>query len=282
MKPEYEKIQNRPLHSFLAKVVARPQRPTLKEAWHYHPEIEICLTVKSEGKRFVGNSIEEYKSGDLVMFGSNLPHGFITENESSQYVVQMKESFLGEGFFLIPETQRVRELFLRAKRGIVFSGHTRKMAKGKIQRLLNLEGLAKIIELLDLLQLLSQSEDYRYITRKSFPLDSNMNELKRIQVVYNYILENYQEGVTLEEAAHLVSMTKSSFCKFLKKHAKKTFSQIVNEIRISHACKLLIETDKKIGIVAFESGFNDISYFNRVFKNIMHQSPKEFIESKTF
>ena len=278
MKPEYEKIQNRPLHSFLAKVVERPKRSTLKEAWHFHPEVEICFTTKSEGRRFVGNSVEDYWKNDLVMFGSNLPHGFITEKESSQVVIQMQESFLGGEFLDKPETQIIRELFSKAKRGLKFGKKTRKLAQVKIQELFEAENLTQIIKLLELLNILAYSNDYRYITTESFLFDSNMVELKRVQIVYNYILENYTQKVSLEEAAKLVYMTKSSFCKFLKKHAKKTFSQIVNEIRISHACGLMIQTDKKISMIAYESGFNDISYFNRTFRKIMEVSPKEFMK----
>lgn len=280
MKPEYEKIQVRPLHSFIAKVVERPKRPTLKEAWHFHPEVEICFTTKSEGKRFVGNSIEDYKSGDLVMFGSNLPHGYITEGESSQIVIQMQESFLGNDFLEKPETQIIKDLFLRAKRGLKFGLTTRREAEEKIQELFSKEGLPQILKLLELLYLFASTADFRYITQESYIVDAKMTELKRIRIVYSYILENYRSGVSLEEAAALIPMTKSSFCKFLKKHAKKTFSEIVNEIRISHACELMIQTDMKISSIAYESGFNDISYFNRIFKKIMKVSPKEFISTK--
>ena len=221
----------------------RPKRPTLKEAWHFHPEVEICLTQKSEGKRFVGNNIEDYRSGDLVMFGSNLPHGFITEKKSSQIVIQMQENFLGKDFLEKPETQIIKDLFQKAKRGIKFEGKVQEEAEEKIAKLFQLEGLPQILKLLDLLYLFASTPEYRYITQENYIVDTKMAELKRIQIVYSYILENYQSGVSLDEAAALIPMTKSSFCKFLKKHAKKTFSEIVNEIRISHACELMIQTD---------------------------------------
>ncbi|MEM6801759.1 MAG: AraC family transcriptional regulator, partial [Bacteroidota bacterium] len=278
--PEYEKIQVQPLHSFLAKIVERPKRPSLKDAWHFHPEVEICFTTKSEGKRFVGNNIEDYKSGDLVMFGSNLPHGYITERESSQVVIQMQESFLGNEFLDKPETQVIKDLFFKAKRGLKFVGKAQKEAEDKIRDMLELNGLPQIIKLLELLYLFASTADFRYITQESYIVDAKMTELKRIRIVYSYILENYRTGVSLEEAAALIPMTKSSFCKFLKKHAKKTFSEIVNEIRISHACELMIQTDMKISSIAYESGFNDISYFNRIFKKIMKSSPKEFMSTK--
>ena len=285
MKPEYEKIQNRPLHSFMAKIVERSKRPTLKEAWHFHPEIEICFTLKSQGKRFVGNDISDYLVDDTVMFGANLPHGFITEIESEQIVIQMQESFLGLEFLEKPETQIIKELFTKAKRGIQFHGKTQQKAKRMAKKLLRLEGLSKILELLNLLNYLASSTEYSFITNKSFQSDTKMTELKRIQVVYDYILKNYTEKVSLEEASKLVSMTKSSFCKFLKKHAKKTFSDIVNEIRINHACDLIINTDKKISTICYECGFNDLSYFSRTFKKLINKNPKSFMlehRSKTF
>ena len=277
MKPEFEKIQPKPLHSFIAKVVRRPKRPTLKEAWHFHPEIEICLTLKSEGKRFVGNNISDYQVGDLVLFGSNLPHGFITDLPSEQIVIQMQESFLGTTFLDKPEIKTIKELFFRANRGIRFFGKTQEKARKKSQKILEKEGFSKLLGLLDLLNFLANSTESEYITQDSFKANTKMVELERVQIVYDYILKNYQQSVSLDEAARLLTMTKSSFCKFLKKHAKKTFSEIVNEIRISHACELMIQTDKRISTIAFESGYNDVSYFSRTFKKILQQSPKEFM-----
>ncbi len=277
MKPEFEKIQNKPLHSFIAKIVKRPKRPTLKEAWHFHPEVEICLTLKSEGKRFVGNNIADYQVGDLVLFGANLPHGFITELPSEQIVIQMQESFLGEAFLDKPEIKIIKELFSSAKRGIQFYGKTQQKVKKKALRVLQKDGFNKLLALLDLLNFLANSTDAKYITQDSFQANTKMAELERIQQVYDYVLKNYQEQVSLDEAANLLAMTKSSFCKFLKKHAKKTFSEIVNEIRISHACELMIQTDKRISTIAYESGYNDVSYFSRTFKKIIQQSPREFM-----
>jgi len=277
MKPEYEKIQNRPLHSFTAKIVERPQRPTLKEAWHFHPEIEICVTLKSEGKRFVGNDISDYLKDDVVMFGANLPHGFITELESEQIVIQLQEGFLGLEFLEKPETQIIKELFTKAKRGVQFHGKAQQKAKRFAKQLIKLEGLSKILKLLQLLNCLVTSSEYSFITNPSFQPDTRMNELKRIQVVYHYILENYQQKITLDKAAQLVAMTKSSFCRFLKKHTKKTFSEIVNSIRINHACHLIINTHKNISTIGYESGFNDISYFSRTFKNLTGKNPKVFM-----
>jgi len=277
MKPEYEKIQNQPLHSFMAKIVERPKRLTLKEAWHFHPEIEICFTLKSEGKRFVGNDISDYTIGDTVMFGTNLPHGFITEMESKQIVIQMQESFLGLDFLEKPETKIIKELFTKAKRGIQFHGKTQQKAKHLAKQVLKLEGLSKILKLLRLLNYLAVANEYSFITNQSFIANTRMDGLKRIQVVYNYILENYQQKISLEEAADLVAMTKSSFCRFLKKHTKKTFSEIVNSIRINHACDLIINTNKNISTIGYEIGFNDISYFSRTFKNLTGQNPKVFM-----
>jgi len=277
MKPEFEKIQNQPLHSFITKTVERTKRPTLKEAWHFHPEIEICFTLKSEGKRFVGNDISDYLVDDVVMFGANLPHGFITEMESEQIVIQMQEGFLGLQFLEKPETQVIKELFIRAKRGIQFYGKTQQKAKRLAKQILKLDGFSKILKLLGLLNYLATSNEYSFITNQSFQANTKMTELKRIQVVYNYVLENYQHKISLDEAAQLVSMTKSSFCRFLKKHTKKTFSEIVNSIRIDHACSLIINTHKNISTIGYESGFNDISYFSRTFKSLTGQNPKIFM-----
>ncbi|MEL7118219.1 MAG: AraC family transcriptional regulator, partial [Bacteroidota bacterium] len=128
MKPEYEKIIEPAERSFNAKIVNRESRPLLSQAWHFHPEIEICYTMKSSGRRFVGNQISDYKENDLVMFGSNLPHGFTTDVYCSQVVIQMTYDFLGEIFLGRPELRSIKQLFEDAKQGLEFEKETKQKA----------------------------------------------------------------------------------------------------------------------------------------------------------
>ncbi len=278
MKPEYEKIIDPPERSFMVKIVNRKSRPLLSQAWHFHPEIEICYTLKSNGRRFVGNQISEYEEKDLVMFGSNLPHGFTTDVYSSQVVIQMNQDFLGKSFINKPELRSIKNLFLQAKRGLEFRADTKKKASKLIKKLVKKEGMPQLIYLLELLQLMAEAEDAVEICPKEYVLDANLAQLGRIKIVYDHILSNFKKDVRIKEIANKLNLSEAAFYKFIKKHTNKTYTQIINEFRINYASKLLITTDQPIVQICFESGYNNLSYFNRKFKEIMHQTPQGFRE----
>ncbi|MEM1356787.1 MAG: AraC family transcriptional regulator [Bacteroidota bacterium] len=276
MKPEYEKIIEPAEHSFTAKIVTRQSRPLLSQAWHYHPELEICFTVKSAGRRFVGNQIADYEEGDLVMFGPNLPHGFTTETYCSQYVIQMTEDFLGGPFLTAPETRHLRTLFNRSGRGLEFLGSVRNRARKLIKKILKAEQLTKLLLLLELLQLLAETEDVRPICSREYAMDFDVEDLGRIKVVYDHVMENFREEVNIPELAAMLNISEPAFYKFIKKHTKKTYTQIINEFRINYAGKLLMSTEMSVAEVGYASGYNNISYFNRKFKQLMTLTPNGF------
>lgn len=276
MKPEYEKIVEPIERSFTVKVVNRSNRPLLSQAWHYHPELEICFTLKSEGRRFVGNQISDYEVGDLVMFGSNLPHGFTTDVYCSQIVVQMTEDFLGQQFLSTPETRSIRSLFLRAGQGLSFHGNTRKRSHKLLGKMLKSEGMTKLLQFLELLHVLAESVEVTPICSREYAMDFNVNDLGRIKLVYQHVMEHFREEVSIPELAAQLNISEPAFYKFIKKHTKKTYTQIINEFRINYAGKLLMSTDKSIAEICFESGYNNVSYFNRKFKQLMALTPDGF------
>ncbi|MFK7903983.1 MAG: AraC family transcriptional regulator [Chitinophagales bacterium] len=276
MKPEYEKILAPLKRSFMVKVISRPSRPLLSQAWHYHPELEICFTEKSIGKRFVGNQISDYSEGDLVMFGANLPHGFTTEQPCLQVVIQMTYDFLGAIFMDKPEMRGLKSLFDRSARGLDFGVNTKAEAYSKIKQLKNAEGFEQLIYLLELLYLLAKDEEVKPICSEEYALAMDANHLDRLKVVYDYILINLKNDLSVKQAAAEINLTEAAFFKFIRKHTKKTFTQIVNEIRINHASKLLISTEKPITEICYECGYNNISYFNRKFKAVLGKTPRDF------
>lgn len=276
MKPIYEKIPQPLEKSFTARIIEREQRPLLNQAWHFHPEIEICYTAKSWGKRFVGNSISDYKEEDLVIFGANLPHGFTTDHYCWQIVLQFKHDFMGNSFISSPELAHVRKMLEHSRRGLVIHGKTKKKAIPIIKKISKANGFKQIMHLFELLDYLASSKEHSELCSEEYALTLNEFNLKRVKIVYDYIIENYKKEVKVKEVAELLSLTEAAFYKFIKKHTKKTFTQIINEFRINHACKLLISTDKTVAEVGYESGYNNISYFNRKFKSVMNTSPKAF------
>lgn len=276
MKPEYEKITDPPERSFNVKTVIRESRPLLSQAWHYHPELEICFTERSFGRRFVGNQISDYAEGDLVMFGPNLPHGFTTDFYCQQVVIQMTYDFLGNSFLEKPELRGVKSLFEKVRRGLAFGLETKVAAIPIIERLKKSEGFLQMINLFDLLHLFSDSADAQPICSKEYSLNLDATHLKRVKIVYDYIVQHFKEDIKVKTVAELLNLTEVAFYKFIRKHTKKTFIEILNEFRISYATKLLISTDISISQICFDCGYNNVSYFNRKFKAIMKQTPQEF------
>lgn len=276
MKAQFQKVITDANDSFLTAIVEREKRPVLKGAWHYHPEIEITLTLKGRGKRFVGNDISNYKEGDLVILGKNLPHCWLTRQHSKQIVILMPESFYSGSFIKHPEMKEIDLLFNKSTKGLSFHGETNEKATKKIHRLFGLKGYSKLMALLDLLHYLSSSENYKLLTPIEYNPELNLLKSERIQKFYSYVLNNYLNDITLEDVSDQLNMTKTSLCRFLKDNTQKSYTTILNEIKISHACKKLIETDKQILEICYESGYNDITNFNRRFKEIMHIKPREY------
>ena len=221
MKPSFEKIVDKPGRSFTAFWVNRDKRPLLSQAWHYHPEIEICYTLESSGKRFVGNQISDYEKSDLVLFGANLPHGFTTNMKSSQVVIQMTEDFLGTPFINTPELRPIKMLFANAKRGLEFQETTKQQAKKIIKRLMNSQGLRQLLELLELLTLLAHADDAKPICSEEYLLDFDETNLERMRSVYEHIITNLHNPVKIKTVAEKVNLTEAAFYKFIKKKHKE-------------------------------------------------------------
>ncbi len=276
MKAEFEYIITAANESFLMKIVARQKRPVLKGAWHYHPDVEITLTIKGRGKRFVGNDISNYREGDLVMLGKNLPHCWLTRSQSKQVVIQIPGSFYLGSFLKRQEMKEINLLFNKCIKGISFHGKTKEGAIDRIHGLLELKGYPKLIALLDLLHYLSVSKEFKLLTPIEYNPELNLFKSERIQKFYSFVLNNYMNDITLEDASNLLSMTKTSLCRFLKSNTQKSFSKILNEVKVSHACKKLIETDIQVIRICYESGFNDVTNFNRRFKEIINLTPLEY------
>lgn len=255
--------------------------------WHYHPEIELIYVNGGAGKRQVGSHISYYTSGDLTLIGSNLPHcGFTDEltGNKNEIVIQMKPDFLGEHFFEIPEMRNIKDLLQQAKSGITFGGKTkRKIGKkiGKMEDKNPFERLLSIIEILNELEL--ATEDATVLNAEGFRMEMHVQDNERINSIFNYVKDHFKEPIRLEDIANKVSMTVPSFCRYFKKVTHKTFTKFVNDYRLVHACKLLAEKPISISAIAFESGFNNFSHFNKLFKEFTGKNASEYrYELKSF
>ena len=277
-KPTFEVIEPDFGHSYTYQQFDE-HHPNKVGVWHYHPEIELVYVNGGSGKRQIGSHVSYYTDGDLILIGSNLPHcGFtdVLTGNKSESVVQMKQDFLGNDFFNIPEMKKIQSLFQIAKGGVAFTGRTKKKIGEKIEIMEYQTDFQRLLSILNILNELGNSKEYQVLNAQGFSLQTEVKDNDRINIVFNYVKTNFKEEITLEEIANLVSMTVPSFCRYFKKITNKTFIQFVNECRLVHASKLLAEKPISITEVCFECGFNNFSHFNKSFKAFTGQNPSEY------
>lgn len=276
--PTLEKIEPNFGHSFALRKFEEVN-PNIQPSWHFHPELEIVYVKHGSGKRHVGNHISYYNGGDLIFLGPNLPHYGFTDRLSgsnSEIVVQMKETFLGKQFFSLPEMSSILQLFERSKAGLSFYGNTKDEVGARLSSLFYMDEFDKLIEFLKILQILATSKEYNILNASGVTLVVQGQDTDRIDTIYKYVRNHFTEPIQLEDISEVVSMTIPSFCRYFKKVTSKTFTEFVNEFRIVHACKLLSEERHSISEVCFESGFNNFSHFNRLFKEKTGKSPNAY------
>ncbi len=247
--------------------------------WHFHPELELVFVNNGGGKRHIGNHISYFKNSQLLLIGSNLPHMGFTDRltiNGSETIVQMKPDFLGKDFLDLPETDAVQKLFERSKMGILFNAVVKKEIGPKITNLINLSGINRLLTFIEILQDLATTEDYTLLNAQDFAVEVYQQDNDRVDQIFKYISINFKSHISLEDIADEVNMTPSSFCRYLKKITGKTFTELVNEYRIVHASKLLAEKPTSITDICYESGFNNFSHFNKIFKKKTGWNPSNY------
>lgn len=282
MKPRLEKLTLEPKYSFILQKDVYPYYPT---PWHYHPEFELVLVVKSTGQRTVGDHTDNFSDGDLVFLGPNLPHAYqndvayYQENESltaEAIVIHFRDDFLGKDFFNLPEMIPVNQLFDKAKFGLKILDNTRQQISDIMHEMLTLSGHRRIIKLLSILEILSLSEEFQLLASPGFVQQYTVSGTDRITKVHEYIMTNFRKDIPLADVAEVANLSVPSFCRFFKTCTRKSFSHFLNEIRVGYACKLLLEDKYNISQICYESGFNNMSNFNRQFKKTTGKSPLKY------
>lgn len=248
--------------------------------WHFHPEVELTVILKGRGRRFVGDQIASYGPGDLVLVGCNLPHSWASDPRSAPgqqaLVLQFSAGFLGEAFFQAPELREIRGLLNRAARGLSFSASPASRAIARLKALGKLQNLDQLLELLKILSLLSQDRRAKSLSGPGSSLTLQLENRQRIDKVCGYMAQHFREALPLSQAAGLLHMSESAFSRFFARRCGKSFVAYLNELRVSYACKLLLEGDQAVSEICFESGFNNLSNFNRQFLKLKKSSPQAF------
>ncbi len=253
--------------------------------WHFHSEYEIVYVIQSFGKRFVGDHISEFDAGDLVLLGSNLPHFWKNDDLFHQnnpkywvnaVVIHFPVDFFKAEINTYPEFFRIKDLLTRAARGISFDLSVTKEIGPKLKDLLHLEGFDRTLSFLSILDEMAVAENYELLASKSFVpnvVDWSGDRLDKVMYLVN---ASYRQSLRLEDVADQVGMNSSAFSRYFKEKTGKSFSEFIIEMRVSYACKLLTEGKWSITQVCYESGFNNLSNFNRQFRKITSYTPTQF------
>jgi len=249
---------------------------------HYHDEYELNLLINARGaKRIVGNSIEVIGDLDLVLIAPNLPHAWFTHECTSSKItevtIQWHRNLLEDTFLQRNQLNLIRKILELGAKGITFSETTKTTISKRILSLSKLTGFDSVIELLLILRDLSTSRNMQTISDSGFTNDLNLSHnSRRLDSVFEYMNNNYSKQITLKDVSQLVNMNEVSFSRFIKKRTKTTFTDSLNEIRLGHASRLLLDTTHTIAEISYDCGFNNISNFNRLFKRRKGYTPTEF------
>ncbi len=277
MKPHFKPISS---ESSLFKIELQESNKQFDYPWHYHPEPEITYILSSHGVRHVGNSTENFYCDDLVLLGSNLPHTWQSCREEDEpataIVIYLKEDFLNESWMQSIEFKAIAGLLAETNKGIAVDREKALQLKPKFLRLLKAPAFEKMIIVMEILQELARSAQFRFLCPQGFTGALNRTDNARINVIYDYIQSHYLQQVSLSEISSRVNMSEKYFSRFFSKVMKKPFFEFLNEYRINRACKLLIETDMQISEICYASGFESVSFFYRQFRKFKGCQPKTY------
>lgn len=278
MRPQLLKVSQGPGNSFS---IRRDLVPHVNNHWHYHEEVELIHFKQGAGTQFVGDSIKRFSINNVVLIGENLPHfwrfddGYF-DNFNSQAdvrVVHFNKKFLGEQFLELPENNKIKTLLETGKRGIQVEGYASYKVAGLLEDMLEAEGADRIILLIQALSVISKCNDLKELSSVGFRHSYKKIENERINAIYDFSIKNFKRKISLDEISLVANISPHSFCRYFKSSTNKTFSKFLLELKVGHACRLLIENKLSIKQICFESGFNNFASFHKYFKMIKGKSP---------
>lgn len=249
--------------------------------YHYHPELELTWIRKGSGKRFIGGSVSDFEEDDLVLVGANVPHCWQSNNpvisgNAKAIVIQFLPDFAGESFLLLPELTKVQNLLNKSFAGILVKGAEKRRIISKMRLCASAEGLGRLIQFIEIIDLIANSDEVELIDSKYIGKVQSAADSERFQKVFSFLIQNYQNEISLETIAGVANLTPTAFCRYFKKVTRKTLVEIVTEFRINQACQLLGNSEKPVSDICFECGFGNISYFNKTFKAITGNTPMQY------
>ncbi len=253
---------------------------------HFHPEIQLTLIQEGEGTLIVGDKIDRFAPGDVLMLGPNLPHVLRSDPdyyqpESTRQSVSVSVLFRPEqmeaGVLNIPETIHLRQLLTESQHGVRLRSSNNPALTSQLENLPGQRPFDQLLTLLHVLDELATQPDREVLSVTAYVQPQRPDDHRRLERVFSYILEQYHTQITLDDVASIASLTPGAFCRFFRQHTRKTFSTLLNEVRIEHACRHLRESKQSISQTAYVCGFTNLSNFNRQFKTITGLSPSDYI-----
>jgi AraC-like DNA-binding protein len=255
-----------------------------KSSWHYHNNFEISFITEGTGKRIVGDSIEEFQPGDLAFIGPNLPHVWIADKETrilskrtlEMVFLQFNLSVLSDQLLSLPEFSNIKRALDLSARGIQIVGDTLNQVSEVMLQLPYMKSFERILHFFMLMDIIGKSKTNIQLASKKYHKIRFTTGNKRIATIHEYLMNNYHEEVNLKQLAGLVHMAEGSLCRFFKMHQGITIFEYLNKIKTEFACKLLMDPDLSILDVCLDSGFNNLSHFNKQFKKATGVPPSEY------
>ncbi|NWJ49372.1 MAG: helix-turn-helix transcriptional regulator [Bacteroidetes bacterium] len=252
--------------------------------WHYHDNYEISFITEGSGKRIVADSIEEFQPGDLVFIGRNIPHVWIVDKESysptnrklEMVFLQFTSEVLCTDLLALPEFKYVAKALTLSERGIRIMDKTLNEVSEIMLQLPYLGNFDRMLLFYRLMDIIGRSDTIIPLSSKEFVNTLFTTKNKRIVTIHEYLMNNYREEIDLKKLSALVNMAEGSLCRFFKMQTGMTVFEYLNKIKVDFACKLLMDKNLSINDVGYDSGFNNLSYFNKQFKKITGLPPSEY------
>jgi AraC-like DNA-binding protein len=263
--------------------------PYLDIPFHFHPETEIMYMEKGSGTRFVGDHSEAFTEGDIGLIGPNLPHVWRSDTVYREnipgltahvQVVHFHDAVLKGPLADLPEMKAINRLLSESQYGIKFFGSVRENLENMMKEMVKTTGIDKLLQLVKMLDFMAKTEEKQLLASAGYSKIMKSADFDRFDKAHRFMIDNFQSNIKLDQVSSMVGMTSTSFCRYFKKRTKKSFHTVLNEIRVGHACKLLIEGKMNISGIGYESGFNNISNFNEQFKKLKGISPSQYLKNR--
>ncbi|WP_169540093.1 AraC family transcriptional regulator [Niabella aurantiaca] len=261
--------------------------PFFSTEFHFHRECQLVYVMQSEGKRIVGDSVEDFSGDELILLGSDIPHVWHNDNRYFSGEAARKINARSVALFFHPDrliallsrfmsTVKLEGVLNRSQQGMKFTGSEKERIRQLLLGMATQDELNRFVSLLRIIEQLVASKEYELLAGDGYTNTYQAKDSQRVDKVFRYIFDHFGDDIRLEDAAALVHMNKQAFCRFFKSRTQKTFVEFVNDVRISHACRMMTSGDHTIGALAYECGFNSISNFNRFFKTLKRMTPREY------